>query len=144
MTAGVPPVPPPRASSLRLVGPAAEHARGRITAPLGATFAADAPAWAVAFGPNDAADVAAVARALPDPDELPAGALVVLLPEVVDAPSLASRFLAALGRGRTVPRALRSTALVARGYVRVAAGIDGKTGSDLVWAYAPDAPIGRD
>lgn len=131
---------PPRASSLRLVGPAAEHARDRVPAPLGATFRADAAAHAVALGPADVIDVASVARALPAPEELEAGALLVVLGSVVDPPSIASRFLAALGRGRTVPRALRSSALVARGYVRVGAGIDAATRSDLVWGYAPEGP----
>ena len=127
---------PPRVSALRLVGPSAESARGRVTAPLGATFAADAAAYAVAFGPADVTSIATVARALPAPDELPDGTLVVLLPHVVDPPSLASRFLSALGRGRTVSRAHRSTALVARGYVRVAAGVDRESRSDLVWGYS--------
>ena len=53
------------------------------------------------------------------------------------APSLGSRLLAALGRGRTIPRVFRATALVARGYVRVGAGIDPESRSDLVWGYAP-------
>lgn len=128
---------PPRASSLRLVGPAAAHARDRYPAPLGATFSGDAPAYAVALGPAESNDAAAIARALPDPDELPAGTLLLVLPHVVDAPSLAGRLLAALGRGRTISRALRSTALVARGYVRVAAGVDRETRSDLVWGYTP-------
>ena len=110
----------PRAAALRLVGPAAHHAKGRLVAPLGAKLTSDADARAVVLGPSDAADVAAVARALPDPDELPPSTLLLVLPGVVDPPSLGSRFLAALGRGRTVPRVLRATALVARGYVRVA------------------------
>jgi hypothetical protein len=126
----------PRALALRLTGPAAESAKGRIAPPLGARFTADAAAYAVALGPADVVDVATVARALLDPDDLPAGTLLVVLPGVVDPPSLAARFLAALGRGRTVSRALRSTALVARGYVRVAAGIDSETRSDLVWGYS--------
>jgi hypothetical protein len=133
----VPGAKPPRVSALRLVGPAAEHAAGRIAAPLGATFTADAPDYALVLGAADAASASTVARALLDPDELPAGTLLVVLPRVMDPPSLASRLLAALGRGKTVPRALRSTALVARGYVRVEAGIDRKTQSDLVWGYAP-------
>lgn len=128
--------PPPRASALRLVGPAAAHARGRVPPPLGAAFTDDAEARAVALGPADVADVASLARALPDPDTLPPGALVVVLPNVIDPPSLGSRLLAALGRGRTVSRALRSSALVARGYVRVAAGVDTDTRADLVWGYA--------
>ena len=87
-------------------------------------------------GPADVVDVASLARVLPDPDTLPSGVLVVVLPHVVDPPSLANRFLAALGRGRTVSRALRASAMVARGYVRVAAGIDRETRSDLVWGYS--------
>jgi hypothetical protein len=130
---------PPRTKALRLVGPAAEQARGRVAAPLGATFLPEADARAVALGPADVVDVAAVARALPDPDALTPGALVVLLPNVVDPPSLGNRLLAALGRGRTISRALRASAMVARGYVGVRAGIDDDTGSDLVWGYAAEA-----
>lgn len=131
---------PPRVASLRLVGPAAKHARERTTPPFAATFSAEAPSYAVALGSTESADLTSLALALPDPDELPPGTLLFVLPAVVDPPSLASRFLAALGRGRTVPRALRATALVARGYVRVAAGIDRETRSDLVWGYAPGNP----
>ena len=134
----------PSASALRVVGPAAEHAKRRITLPLGAKLTEDAASFAVALGPNDVSDVAAVARALPDPDGLPADTLLFVLPGVVDPPSLGSRFLAALGRGRTVPRVLRSTALVARGYVRVSAGVDRETRTDLVWGYAPPAVTERD
>jgi hypothetical protein len=129
---------PPRVSALRLVGPAAEDARSRITLPLGAKLDADAAAYAVALGPADVIDVATVARALPDPDALPAGTLLLVLPNVVGAPSLAGRFLAAMGRGPTASRALRATALVARGYVRVAAGVDRESNgskADLVWGY---------
>ena len=126
----------PRVGALRLVGPGAESAVGRVTPPLKSAFDATAPSYAVALSPADIRDVTTVARALPDPDELPDGTLVIILPHVLDAPSLASRFLAALGRGRTVSRALRSTALVARGYVRVAAGVDRESRSDLVWGYS--------
>ena len=69
----------------------------------------------------------------------PEGTLLFVLPQIIDPPSLASRFLAALGRGRTVSRALRATALVARGYVGVAAGVDRETRSDLVWGFTPAA-----
>lgn len=132
-----PGAPPPRVTTLRLVGPGAENARRRFTAPLGAVFEDGAAAYAVALGPDDITDAATVARALPAPDELPSGTLLIVLPQVALPPSLATRFLAALGRGRTVSRALRSTALVARGYVRVAAGVDRESRSDLVWGYCP-------
>jgi hypothetical protein len=124
---------------LKLVGPAAEHARDRIPAPLGATFDDDADDHVVALGPTESADVSAIARALPNPEELPAGTLVVVLGAIVDPPSLASRFLAVIGRGKTIARAVRATAMVARGYVRVAAGVDRDGRTDLVWGYAPEA-----
>ena len=127
---------PPRVKTLRLIGPAAVHARGRFVAPLGATFLSDAEACAVALGPADVGDVAAVARALPDPDTLGPDVLVVVLPGVIEAPSISRRLLAVLGRGRVVSRALRASALVSRGYVRVAAGIDGTTRTDLVWGFS--------
>src|SRR4051794_22003868 len=88
----------PRVSTLRLVGPAAEHARGRMLLPLGATLEEGAPTWAVALSPASATDVDAIARALPDPDELPPETLLIVLSAVVDPPSFGSRFLAALGR----------------------------------------------
>jgi hypothetical protein len=136
VTAAPPPgATPPRVSKLRLVGPAVDNARARLTLPLGAKLDPDAPSYAVALGPADVIDVATVARALPDPEALPAGTLLLVLPNVVGAPSLAGRFLAAMGRGPSASRALRATALVARGYVRVAAGLDHETRSDLVWGY---------
>lgn len=125
---------PPRVKTIRLVGPAAAHARGRVAAPLGATFLPEADACAVVLGPSDVADVASIARALPDPEALAAGLLVVVLPNVIDPPAFVNRLLAALGRRRSVSRALRASALVARGYVRVAAGVD-ETRTDLVWGY---------
>ena len=128
---------PPRIEALRLVGPAATNARGRLVAPLGATFRSDVAARAVALGPSDAGDVAAVARALPDPDSLGPDVLVVVLPSVIEPPSIGNRLLAVLGRGRVVSRALRASALVSRGYVRVAAGIDGEARTDLVWGFSP-------
>jgi hypothetical protein len=134
---------PPRIAALRLVGPAADHVRDRIAAPLGARLTADAEAYAVALGTTDASDVASIARALPEPADLPSGTLVFVLPAIIDPPSLTSRFLAAFGRRPTVSRALRSTALVARGYVRVAAGVDRETRSDLVWGYTPDGVTER-
>jgi hypothetical protein len=128
---------PPRVGRLRLVGPAAASARGRVPLPFGAVEAPDAEAYAVATGPVQSADLELLARALPDPDGLPAGALVFVLPTVLDSPSLASRVRAALGGGRKVTHELRATALVARGFVRVAAGVDDTTRTHLVWGHAP-------
>lgn len=126
------PTPP---TAFRLVGPAAKNIRERV-APFGRTFRDDGDAFAVALG-DDAQDLAAVARALPDVATLDEGALVVVLPQIAPPPSLAVRVLVALGRGRTVSRALRCSALLAKGYTRIGAGIDPDTRADLVWGYAP-------
>jgi hypothetical protein len=45
--------------------------------------------------------------------------------------------LAILGRARTVPRAVRCSALVARGYVRVGAAEDDRR-VDLAWGYVTE------
>lgn len=129
-------VPLPSARAFRLVGPAAAHAKARVSVP--APIAEDGEAYAVVLGPNDAADADAVARALPDPESLPEGTLVVVLPEIIAPPSFASRLLAAVGRADTIPCATRCTALVARGYARVAAAPDahGKGRRDLTWGFA--------
>lgn len=126
----------PRPPHLRVIGPAAPHARAR-PAPLGSTFTDDATDRAVALGPHDGADVEAVARALPDPTSLDPGSLVVVLGDAVEAPSLSRSLRAALGRARTIPRARLCTALVARGFTRVGAGTCDKTRTDVAWGYAP-------
>jgi hypothetical protein len=118
----------PEARAFRVVGPAV---RARLPAPI----ADDGDAVAVALAPADAASTASVARALPDPTSLPEGTLVVVLGAVAD-PSLASRLLSAVGRGRVVPRAHRCSALLARGYVRIGADLDEKSGQDLAWGFA--------
>jgi hypothetical protein len=84
------------------------------------------------------ATVAAVIDALPDPRELPPGTLVVVPGEVAGASSLARSVLAVFGRARTVPRAVRCSALVARGYVEVGAAEDGR--ADLAWGRVPTEP----
>lgn len=130
--------PMPRTEGLRLVGPPTS-ARGpvRIGAPLAVTFRDDAVDVAIALGPTEAEDATTIARALPEPGDLAAGALVVVLPDVAEAPSLTRRVLSVLGRTRAVPRVLRCTALVARGFVEVGGGIDPTSGADLAWGRAP-------
>lgn len=90
----------------------------------------------MSLGALAAHDVETIGRVLPDPETLPEGTLVVVLPEVNDVPSLRSRVLKIFGRKRIVSRALRASALVARGYVRVAAGRERTTHRDLVWGYS--------
>jgi hypothetical protein len=96
-----------------------------------------AKARTVALSEAEAESVASIMQKLPDPAELPAGALVLVPGEIAGARSLARSVLAVFGRTRTVARALRCSALVARGYVRVGAGDDDQ--SDLAWGYAPPA-----
>ena len=119
-------------ASFRLIGPAAEQARGRLPFEV----RDDAAAVAVALRAEDADGVASVAAALPEADTLAGGTLVIVLPSAA-APSLAGRFLAALGRGRTISRAHRCSALLARGYVRIGASVDPASGLDLAFGYAP-------
>ena len=128
--------PPPRPRAFRLVGPGAAAAAGRLPSPLGAPFADDGDAVAVVLDEAHAADVPTVARALPAPADLEPGVLVVVLP-LASAPSLASRLFAALGRGKTVPRVLRSSALLARGYVELGACVDDASRLDLAWGRVP-------
>jgi hypothetical protein len=74
--------------------------------------------------------------ALPDPSELPPGTLVIVPGAAAGTSSLARSVLAVFGRARLVPRVVRCTALVARGYVDVGAA-DDETRADLAWGYAP-------
>lgn len=124
----------PTPARLRLIGPGA--ALGRVSAPFGASFSDGDCGLAVSLGALAAHDVETIGRVLPDPETLPEGTLVVVLPEVNDVPSLRSRVLKIFGRKRIVSRALRASALVARGYVRVAAGRERTTHRDLVWGYS--------
>lgn len=77
-------------------------------------------------------DVAVVAGQLPEAADLPPGTLVVVLGSG-DGEGLASRWLGARAR---IARAVRGSALLARGYVNIGAGVDPATRQDLVWGYA--------
>jgi len=88
---------------------------------------------------SDAADVDAVYRALPEPGELAPGTRVVVLGEPASAASLRGKLLAAFGARKVVPRVVRCTALVARGYVRVGSAIDPQTRRDVAWGHSPAA-----
>ena len=124
----------PAVKAIRLAGPAAKDAR--VSAPLGATILADADTIAVVLGPADATTTAAVARVVPAASSLEPGTLVVVLPNVFEPPSITSRLRSAFGRTPTASRALRASALVARGYVNVSASFDPSSRSDLVWGFA--------
>lgn len=138
-SATAPAVPLPDAPThLRWIGPAAAHTRGRFKTLLGAPFDdAAGGAYAVALGPDDAHDLEAVARAIPDARELDPGALVVVVGEIVEPPSLVARLQRAFGRGPVVARALRSSALLLRGYTRLGAAFDEASRVDVAWGYVP-------
>jgi hypothetical protein len=86
----------------------------------------------------DAATVQSIIEALPDPESLDVGDLVLLPAELAGGRSFAKSVLRVFGRAKTVPVAFRCSALVARGYVRVGAD------DDLAWGYAPPRELADD
>jgi hypothetical protein len=79
------------------------------------------------------AQVDEAAAQIPDAKSLPDGRLVVVLAERANGRGLLGRLLG----GRThVPRIVRATALLARGYREIGAGADEVSGTDLVWGTA--------
>lgn len=127
-------IPVPRAS---------RPGTGRGEAALRARTAARVPpaeqragATTIALRDDDASSVAAIMSKLPDPASLPPGALVIVPGAIAPAGrSLARSVLAVFGRTKTVSRARRCSALVARGYVGVGAAEDERH-ADLAWGYA--------
>jgi hypothetical protein len=84
--------------------------------------------------------VAVLIAQLPDPSELTPGALVMVRESQKPARGL-RRIARAVGSlVRKPPKAhaaVRSTALLARGYREIAARADPKTGEELVWGLVP-------
>ncbi len=96
-----------------------------------------AAAATVSLADADTSSVRAVMNALPDPSSLTPGTLVVVPAELTSrSRSLARSVLAVFGRAKTASRALRCSALVARGYVDVGSA-ENESGADLAWGYAP-------
>ncbi|MBX3230233.1 MAG: hypothetical protein KIT84_24625 [Labilithrix sp.] len=89
----------------------------------------------VVLSEADASSLESAVAALPDPDELDPGSLVVIPAQVEEPKSLARSVLAVFGRAKTVARTRRCTALVARGYVEVGAAVSDD--GDLAWGRAP-------
>jgi hypothetical protein len=83
-----------------------------------------------------AGSVAAIMAKLPDPAELAPATLVLVSGQLGGPKTLARSMLAAIGRTKPVARALRCSALVARGYVRVGAAPDASK-DDIAWGYVP-------
>jgi hypothetical protein len=74
-----------------------------------------------------------VAGQLPLASTLPPGTPVVVLGAAANDSPLWRLF----ARGFPVSRAARCSALIARGYVDVGAGVDVATGADLAWGTSP-------
>jgi hypothetical protein len=125
---------PPRPAALRLV----TRARGaRAPAPpFGLrAWSEHASAVAVLLDAEETAigESAAVAAQIPHATELPRATHVYVLATAARG----SGVLRWLGL-RTVPvsRVARCTALVARGYTSIGAGLDDATGSDIAWGIS--------
>ncbi len=126
-----PRVPAPRASRPAVGSRARTAAR-----PL--TPAEIAGAERVSLREVDAGSIAAAILALPDPAALAPGTLVIVPAEIASPRSLAKSVLAVFGRTKTVSRANRCSALLARGYIGVGAAEDDEGASgDLAWGRAP-------
>ncbi len=81
----------------------------------------------------DVRDPVAVAARIPDAASREPGTRVCVL-------GAATRGGGWLGRWRRsvpVPRAARCTALLARGYVGIGAGVDEESGAEMAWGVAP-------
>jgi hypothetical protein len=76
-------------------------------------------------------DVGLVAAQLPDPASLERGQLVVVLPRAASIGPWLARLTA---RRPWAAGAIRASALLARGYVGIGAGLDPRSRQDLVWA----------
>jgi hypothetical protein len=133
-------VKPPRPDSLRLVT-RADGARPPKP-PLGVrawTPAATSVAVLLesrtegARNATTAAGVTDVASQIPAATELPPGTPVIVLGSAARSASL----WGLVSRAVEIPRAVRCSALVARGYVDIGAGTDEVTGADLAWGVTP-------
>lgn len=76
-------------------------------------------------------DVGLVAAQLPDPASLEPAQLVVVLPRSASNGPWLTRLI---HRPAWIAGAIRSSALLARGYVGISAGFDPRSRQDLVWA----------
>lgn len=81
---------------------------------------------------SEGPDVAEVISQLPEIDSVPPGTKVVIAGRAAAPSGLFARIFS--GK-KTVPRAVRSSALLARGFVDIAAASEGD--DDLVWGFTP-------
>jgi hypothetical protein len=126
----------PAPSALRLVPALVD---GAPHPPLGLQwFDPDAPSIAILLlgSAAELRDPAAIARQLPDPATLPPLSLVFVLGTSAKRHGLLGRWF---GVGATlVPTAVRCTALLARGYFRIGAFVDGFSRGSLVYATSSE------
>ena len=127
----------PAPAALRFVSVSSAPTPKRV--PFGlAGWTADAPAVAVLLDLSGGAPLPTACAQVPDGDAHGEGTLLVILGDSRAAPSLLGRYFAA--RRAPIPRAVRATALLARGFVRIGAAIDPVSGMDLVWGFGPTRP----
>jgi hypothetical protein len=86
---------------------------------------------------SDLRGIAGICAQLPAAGTLPPQTLVVIFGRA-ERPKRIFAFARMLAvRRNVVPRALRCSALLARGYVDLGAGVDPDTGDDLAWGSTP-------
>ena len=127
-----------RVHALRLVRPPSAVGRDPIP-PLGLRGFDERAADVAVFldldpAASDRAQVDLAAAQIPAAAEIARGRVVIVLPERAVPTGILARLF---GGGRaSIPRAVRATALLARGYGGIAAALDPKTDLDLVWGVA--------
>jgi hypothetical protein len=126
-------VNPPRPEALRIV----TTAPGKAPRPPLGLRAWDPSAAAAAVlldaRGRPSCTAADVAAQLPAASTMPAGTPLLVLGSAAHDSALWRLF----ARGAPVTRAARCSALIARGYVDVGAGLDEASGTDLAWGIAP-------
>ncbi len=124
-------------TALRLVR--REGRRATLRTPFGlASFDSEGVAIAVALdvaAGSEIGELPSAASQIPHASTVAAGTLVVVLGDADRDDGLFARLFSG---GRTaLPRAVRASALLARGYVAIGAGVDPASGLDLAWGFAP-------
>jgi hypothetical protein len=130
----------PKPPAVRLVRSAGAKGRRRAPRPpFGLRVWSDAEEAAVvvllqlpADGASD--EVGPIAAQIPAASSLRDGTLVVVLETAERAGGLLSRLLRPEGR---VPLVVRGSALLARGYSGIRAGVDPASGEELAWGCSP-------
>ena len=117
-------------TALKLVR--APSSRSAPKPPFGLSgFADDAPALAIETDREDT--LASIAERIPAASELSEGTAVVILGSAGRGRGLVAKLF---GKNDPVPRALRASALLVRGYRDIAASVDEASGHDLVTGLA--------